>query len=160
MQGEYSYADIALEDLQASKELFKAQMYNHSTRLCQQYVEKMLKDIISHMGTEERDMYLLSIHNVYKLASRVAELTGTTFSKEDIGFFRGLTDHYFDTNYPGENYVRISEDEARDVYFCTIQFAQRLQSLASQHIVDANVLYASHNEFVSIETENTTGDVS
>ena len=152
MLGEYSYADIALEDLQAAKELLKAHMYNHSTRLCQQFTEKMLKDIISHMGTEERDMYLLSVHNIVKLATRVAELTSTNFSKEDIGFFRGLTDYYFDTNYPGENYVRITKEEARDVYFSTIEFAERLQLLASQHIADTDTLYTNHKKFINSET--------
>jgi len=158
MEDEYSYADIALEDLQASRELLKVRMYNHATRLCQQYVEKMFKDVIFRLGKDERDMLSLSSHNIYKLSKRVATLLETEFSKDDIGLFRTLTDCYFDTNYPGENYIRISKEEARDIYSSTLAFAGKMQLLLKGHILDASVLYAEHRKFLkslsSIEQNN------
>jgi len=147
----YSYADIALEDLQASKALLALQMYNHSARLCQQYVEKIFKEIIFRLGSEEKDMFALHHHNVYKLSSRVAELTNTKFSKDDIGFFRSLTDYYFDTNYPGENYVRIQKEEADEVYASTLLFAGKMQPLLSQLTSEADSKYAHHKVFIEKE---------
>jgi len=148
MEDEYSYADIALEDLQASRELLKVRMYNHATRLCQQYVEKMFKDVIFRLGKDERDMLSLSSHNINKLSKRVAALLETEFSKDDMGLFRTLTDCYFDTNYPGENYVRISKEEARDIYSSTLVFAGKIQLLFKGHILDASTLYAAHRKFI------------
>jgi len=156
MQGDYSYADIALDDLRASKELLNLQMYNHSTRLCQQYVEKMFKEVLVHLGTSEKDMYSLSIHNIYKLSLRISDLTKTKFTKDDVGFFRGLTDFYFDTNYPSENYVRIQSDEANDVYISTVLFADRLQPILSENIKDSATLYANHRTFIEAEKARLT----
>ena len=116
MRSKYSYIDIAKEDLLAAKETLRAGLYNHSARLCQQYVEKVFKECIARNGTEETDLLLLHTHKLSRLANRCCALLEISFSRTEMAFFRELTDYYFDTNYPGENYIKLSEDEAVQVY--------------------------------------------
>ena len=144
-------AIIALEDLQASRELLKLEMCNHSARLCQQYIEKLFKDIIVRLGNDEKDMFLLSTHNIPKISFRVAELVGVEFSKEDISLFRELTDYYFDTNYPGGNYIRISRAEAQEVYAATIYFTEKLLLLLEECRLEEMAAYKLHQDFVGVE---------
>ena len=51
-----------------------------------------------------------------RLATRCCTLLEISFTRTEMAFFRELTDYYFDTNYPGENYIKLSEDEAVQVY--------------------------------------------
>jgi len=116
----------------------------------------MFKDVITHLGTEEKDVFMLSSHKVYNLSLRVSELTNTKFTKDDISFFRALTDYYFDTNYPSVNYLRIQEEAAHDTYKSTILFAEKLQSLFIAHIPDAAQVYADHSTFIKNEKSRWT----
>ena len=122
MNGRYSYIDIAKEDLLAAKEMLRAGLYNHATRHCQQYVEKVFKECISKFSATEIDLLLLNSHKLARLATHCSELKETCFSRTEMAFFRELTDYYFDTNYPGENYFKASEEEASNVYNQTLQF--------------------------------------
>lgn len=122
MNSKYSYIDIAKEDLLAAKEMLRVKLYNHAARLCQQYMEKVLKECIARHGNQELDMLLLHTHKINRLAARCSELVGCSFNKEEVSFFRQLTDYYFDTNYPGENYIKISAVEAQQVYDDVLEF--------------------------------------
>lgn len=124
MKGKYSYIDMARDDLFAAKEMLRAGLYNHSARLCQQYIEKVLKECIMHHGTEETDILLLHTHKLARLADRCGELAEISFGKTEMAFFRELTDYYFDTTYPGENFIKISEEEARRVYEEVLEFRE------------------------------------
>jgi len=122
MNGKFSYFDIAAEDLAAAREMLNAKLYNHSARHCQQYVEKIFKECLSQNGTEESDMFLLHSHKIARIAERCGELIDISFSKLEMALFRELTDYYFDTNYPGENYIRISEIRASELFDEVMQF--------------------------------------
>lgn len=124
MKGKFSYIDIAREDLLAAKEMLRTGLYNHSARLCQQYVEKVFKECIAKCGTKEADLLLLHTHKISRLADRCSELTEITFSRTEMAFFRELTDYYFDTNYPGENYIKVSEAEATQSYDEVLKFQE------------------------------------
>ncbi|MCL1877403.1 MAG: HEPN domain-containing protein [Defluviitaleaceae bacterium] len=122
MNAKYSYRDIASEDLLAAGEMLKAKLFNHSARQCQQYVEKIFKECLTLRGTEESDLFLLHTHKLARLAERCGVLANISFSKTETAFFRELTDYYFDTNYPGENYIKLSETKAKEVYEETLSF--------------------------------------
>jgi HEPN domain-containing protein len=122
MSGEYSYGDIAAEDLLAAREMLNAGLYNHAARLCQQYVEKILKQCLHIRGTEESDLFLLHSHKLARLAERCCELTSASFGRTEMALFRELTDYYFDTNYPGENYIKLSKEQAFAAYEEVLQF--------------------------------------
>jgi len=91
MSDKYSYRDIAADDFRAAKEMLNVQLFNHSARFCQQYVEKIFKECLTLSGTEESDLFLLHSHKL-------------------------------DTNYPGENYIRLSESKAIEIYNEVIKF--------------------------------------
>jgi len=122
MNGSYSYIDIGKEDLLAAKEMLNAGLYNHTARFCQQYVEKVFKECISKHCAAEVDLLLLHSHKLARLAAHCGELKEISFSRTEMAFFRELTDYYFDTNYPGENYFKVSKEEARIAYNETLQF--------------------------------------
>ena len=103
---ENSYYYLANKDLIAAEHMFKAELYNHAARLCQQYLEKILKNYIFQHG-EEGDYLLLSTHNLPKIASRIEELLNIKFEKDDLYHLRLLKDYYFDTNYPGDNFLEL-----------------------------------------------------
>lgn len=128
MNGSYSYRGLATEDLLAAQELLKAKLYNHAVRLCQQYVEKVLKQCLFTHGTDEADLYLLHTHKIVRLAERCAQLCNIEFTFDEIAFFRELSDYYFDTNYPGENYIRVSESKANEVYNSIMNFKNKYES--------------------------------
>jgi len=129
MSGKYSYIDIAKDDLRAAQTMLRAGLYNHSVRLCQQCVEKILKECIAKHGTDETDLFLLHIHKLSRLATRCGELRGIAFSRTEMAFFRELTDYYFDTNYPGENYIQLSETEATQTYDEVLSFQKLYEAI-------------------------------
>jgi len=135
MQGKYSYCDIAAEDLKAAGEMLKVQLYNHAVRLCQQYVEKIFKECLFINGKEETDILLLHTHKLARLAERCGELIDISFERTEMAFFRELTDYYFDTNYPGENYLKISELKATDVYNEVLQFKEHYEKLLCEGMI-------------------------
>lgn len=132
MNGEYSYLDVAREDLRVAGVLSQMKEGNHLVRLCQQYAEKMLKACIMQFGSAERDTLLLHTHNVRRLAEKCAELKGIVFSKEEVAYFRALTEYYFDTNYPGVDYTRVTAEEAAEVYAETLHFQEKYEVLLTQ----------------------------
>lgn len=131
MQESNSYSELAKKDLQAAKLMLSGELWNHSARFCQQYVEKILKGFI-YLNGEADDFSLLSTHNLIKLADKVAILRGTKFTKNEINWFRTLKDYYFDTNYPGDNYVELLEEDAHDAYTWTMEFKKQYETSLSQ----------------------------
>jgi len=129
MNGKYSYREIAHEDLLAAGEMLKARLNNHAVRLCQQYVEKILKECLSINSADEADIYLLHTHKLVRLAERCKILTKVLFSDAEIMLLHELTDYYFDANYPGENYLKVSAERALAIYDQVVQFKENYEEL-------------------------------
>ena len=110
-----TYKELALKDLEYAKAMKDIKHWNPCARFCEQYVEKMLKEIIDHHAKEE-DYQLMFSHNVPKLAKRVEEILNQKYAKTDIIWFRRLKDFYFNTNYPGDSYEEIEEEEIKDLF--------------------------------------------
>jgi len=129
MNGKFSYRDIATDDLTAAKEMFNAKLFNHTVRFCQQYVEKIFKECLSLHGNEESDLFLLHTHKLARLAERCSTILHISFSRTEMALFRELTDYYFDTNYPGENYIKLSEQKADEVYNEVLEFRDAYENV-------------------------------
>ena len=130
-----SYADIAKKDLLAVKEMLRAGLYNHSARLCQQYVEKIFKTCIAQHSSDETDIALLHTHKLARLAERCGALHKIVFSRLEMAFFRELTDYYFDTNYPGDDYIELSEAEAIQTYDEVLRFQKLYEATLCSKII-------------------------
>lgn len=115
MQGSHSYAIIASKDMEVAGDMLRLGHYNYFVRLCQQYVEKILKEVVCRLGDGEEYVSALNTHNLFRISQKVTKLTEISFSKDEQLLFRSLTEYYFDTNYPGENYFEVSEEEALGV---------------------------------------------
>jgi len=124
-----TYYDIALRDLQSAKIMLDAGIYNNVVRFCQQYVEKIFKERIHISGDTEADQSLLFTHKILRLARRCGELSDITFTKDEIIFFNELSTYYFDTNYPGDDYIEVDGETAQDAYQNTLDFQSKYEYL-------------------------------
>ena len=107
-----TYQSIANRDADDAHFMLNANKFNEAVRFCEQSVEKHLKHIINkHAGADER---LLGTRNVPAIAKRVEAILNTSFTKIDHMWFRTLKSWYYDTNYPGDDYIEISREEASD----------------------------------------------
>jgi len=122
-----TYHDIALRDLFSAKIMLDAGVYNNSVRFCQQYIEKLFKEKIHTSGSEDGDYLLLHTHKIPKLARRCESLIGIKFSKDEIILFNELSNYYFDTNYPSDDYVEVDKETAMDIYKQTMAFQAKYE---------------------------------
>jgi len=127
-----TYYDIALRDLKSAKIMLDADVYNNAVRFCQQYVEKVFKYKIELSGTEDGDFALLQSHRVQKLARRCEQLMEAKFEKDELVFFSTLTDYYFDTNYPSDEYVDVEEEVADQIYKQTLKFKDKYEEMLTE----------------------------
>ncbi len=81
-----------------------------------QAVEKALKNVIEMKGSSEDHLKLLTTHNVQRLYHVAMELSGAPIDRSMSRLCSALRNYYYDTNYPGENYVDIDEREALDTF--------------------------------------------
>ena len=117
-----SYEGIAKRNLNTAENLLSTGDWNDAVRYCQQYIEKIFKSCIEANGSTNDDKILLTSHNIVSLADRVSSLLGISFPKEARPVFFQLRSLYFDTNYPGNDYMDVSENEARELYEWTRRF--------------------------------------
>ena len=122
MNGINSYEGIAKRNLNTAKNLLSTGDWNDAVRYCQQYIEKIFKSCIEANGSTNDDKVLLTSHNIVSLADRVSSLLTISFPKDFRSIFFQLRSLYFDTNYPGNDYIEVSEQEARELYEWTRGF--------------------------------------
>jgi len=107
-----------------AKDMYMLKNFDPCGRFCQQAVEKRLKYYIEHNGTTE-DLRILHIHSLAKLYARVCELSGTEVDKAIRGDLHQLTTYYFDTNYPCEENIELTDEMAKEA----LEIAERVNSL-------------------------------
>ena len=110
-----TYKDLAWKDLEYAEVMKNQKHWNPCAKFCEQFIEKMLKEIID-LEAHEEDYPLMHSHNVPKLAKRVETILNHEFSKEDVIWFRRLKDFYFNTNYPGDYYEEVEEEEIIELF--------------------------------------------
>jgi len=96
-----------------AKDMLLLNNYDPCGRFCQQSVEKRLKHFIELNGTSE-DVYILHTHSLAKLYVRVCALVGAEVNKNIRGDLYQLTTYYFDTNYPCEENVELTQGMAKE----------------------------------------------
>ena len=105
------YIDIAENDLEFLEAVLKTgnTFYNQLAVQCQQVAEKFLKGYLDNMALEEDVTDLLRKHNMKQIAAKLNELKPDL--KLDTVGLAYLTDFYFDTRYPGDDFYTVSKEE-------------------------------------------------
>lgn len=106
-----NYLDIAENDLQYLEAVLKTgnTFYNQLAVQCQQVAEKFLKGYLDRVLLEEDVSDLLRKHNMKKIAAKLNEIK-PELKLDTIGLAY-LTDFYFDTRYPGDDFYTVSKEE-------------------------------------------------
>lgn len=125
---ELSYYEIALKTYRCLDVLFetaeKMDWYNSFTVECQQIVEKLLKDILMRiLPVSTKLNALLSSHDLAVLSRALNKEYPNTIKVADCAW---LTDYYFDTRYPGDNFFVVTKADAEDVKEITIALSDKL----------------------------------
>ena len=110
-----TYLAIAKRNLKTAKTLYDAGDYNDAARYAQQSVEKVLKHLLETLDNPEMIPYM-KLHNVKRLYKIASEHDLLTYDGSESRFMAALTDYYYDTNYPGENFEMIDAFEASEAY--------------------------------------------
>ena len=121
-----TYAAIAERDFRNAYLMLRESELNDAARYVSQSVEKNLKHIINEHA--DNDYYPLSTHNLPVIARRVEELLGTKYSREDHAWFRSLKSWYYDTNYPGDNYVELVQEELDELFAWFPLFTEKVKA--------------------------------
>jgi len=93
--------------------MFSLGYYDPCGRFCQQSVEKRLKHFIELHGTSD-ELNFLHTHNLGRLYVKVCEIARTDVNPIFRGWLAQLTDYYFDTNYPKEINIELTEGMAKE----------------------------------------------
>ena len=123
-----SYLEYSNRDMKYARDMFSLENYDPCGRFCQQSVEKRLKHYIQQHGTID-DLPILHIHSLSKLYYRVCEIVGCNVDKATRGDLHQLTTYYFDTNYPCEMNVELTEDMAREALDIAVKVNDWVDSL-------------------------------
>jgi len=110
-----SYLAIALRNIKTNRKLLGWGDYNDSARYSQQVVEKTLKHLLETTNDVSVTKFF-KLHNLSKLYSEVENRNIKTLPQVDKDILAVLTDYYYDTNYPGDNFVLIKKEEAERAY--------------------------------------------
>lgn len=101
------YYEIAMNDLTYLQHTLDLDFYNQMAMFCQQISEKLLKSIAELVVTDEK---IIKVHNLRQIDSAIISGgVNLQLNQSDLAY---LKDFYFDTRYPGDNYVDVSRDDA------------------------------------------------
>ncbi|MDR1706158.1 MAG: HEPN domain-containing protein [Clostridiales bacterium] len=100
-----SYKELALYDLRSAKANFDYALWNKVGRECQQACEKYIKHYLQTNHLLAQD--LEKTHNLKKLIRAVPD-----FDKDIYKDLSVVGDYYFETNYPGDNFLTLDEEMA------------------------------------------------
>lgn len=126
----YNYYKIALNDfkyLEHNIGIEDEDFYNRNAILCEQVVEKLLKHIVERACFKEDYSVLLKGHNLVKLYKAIVE-EGIAL-EISINGLRTLKDYYFDANYPGDNFVLVTQEELKEAYELTQEVLEKVKRI-------------------------------
>jgi HEPN domain-containing protein len=108
-----SYLEYSNRDMKYAADMLKLENYDPCGRFCQQSVEKRLKHFIEKNGNTN-DLTILHSHNLAKLYTRVCEISGVKTDRAVRGDLYQLTTYYYDTNYPSEDNIELTNEMAEE----------------------------------------------
>lgn len=126
-----SYFDIAMRSYSnIDKQFHLAEemgWYNLFAAECAQIIEKMLKGILSISKLPENTSpHILDIHSLQVLTRTLHSIYPNTINAQNASW---LSDYYFDTKYPGDNFVEVSKYDAEQILSITKDLAENLIAL-------------------------------
>jgi len=107
-----SYLELSNRDYEYASQMYNLDYYNPCGRFCQQSVEKRLKHFINIKGNSS-DLRKFSTHNLRVLYQRVCSLLSQATDRQTELELANLSDYYFDTNYPNDNFLELSKENAQ-----------------------------------------------
>lgn len=122
-----SYLEYSNRDFEYAKGVFPLGFYDPCGRFCQQSVEKRFKHFIELNG-EAEDLKFLHTHNLGRLYVKICEMSGIAPAADFRGWLAQLTDYYFDTNYPKDINIELTEDMAQEALQITEKINNWLDS--------------------------------
>lgn len=130
---ELTYYDIAMRTYHSLDTFFdaadKSDWYNPFATECQQVVEKLLKDLLTQiLPLSSKLESLLHSHDLGTLARAVNGMYPNTLRIQDCAW---LTDYYFDTRYPGDNFFVVTRYDALEVKKVTDTLVESILSVRS-----------------------------
>lgn len=109
--GSYSY--LAKKDAIRAQQMYDLGDYSACGKFCEQSVEKILKSFLEVNGNAS-DQPLMTLHKPKRLYDRCCELgldTKDLILSAKLAIF---SDYYYDTNYPGNAYFELDEEQAKE----------------------------------------------
>jgi HEPN domain-containing protein len=107
-----NYYDLAEEDLLEAEDRYMAAKYNKCAYWCQQASEKYLKYVLlNRLGIT--DDAAVSDHNLKRIYDRINR-DGKNIAIP-MGALFALTNYYTKARYPGEGFVEVDGDTAREL---------------------------------------------
>ena len=138
-QGSYGY--IAEKDLATAKKILDLSP-QHSAFLSQQSVEKILKQALQETGISAYDLF--KTHTLKKLARNLHEFNLDNFLVD----LTDLTDVYFNTRYPGEEYWEIDLTKSKKLLSVAID----INSIVIKKLIEIRTLKEKEAESLLNDT--------
>ena len=123
-----NYLEYSNRDFEYAKGNLSMGFYDPCGRFCQQSVEKRMKHYIELNGAVE-DLFFLHTHNLGRLYGAVCKLANIMPDSAIRGDLSLLTDYYFDTNYPKEINIELTEEMAQEAVEIALKVNQWVDSL-------------------------------
>jgi len=107
-----SYKDLALYDMKSLIICHEHEMWNKVGRESQQVCEKYIKHYLqkNHLLSDD----LARTHNLRKLIRSIPSHTPELYKQMST-----LSGYYYETNYPGEDYMELDEQLANEAFEIT-----------------------------------------
>ena len=126
-----SYFDIAMRSYSNIDKQFhlaeEMDWYNLFAAECAQIIEKMLKGNLSISKLPENTSpHIFDIHSLQVLTRTLHSIYPNTINAQNASW---LSDYYFDTKYPGDNFVEVSKYDAEQILSITKDLAENLIAL-------------------------------
>ncbi len=99
--------------------------YNSFIFSAHQIIEKSFKSIVEFEISEDT-IRLLKSHNLRKLTEYVNKIYNYNFSEEKASW---LTNFYFDSRYPGDDFVCVTKAQADKAYDIVLEFYPKISKL-------------------------------
>lgn len=130
-----SYYEIAINDYQFLDTIRNGNFYNKIGIECQQIAEKFLKHLyVTYVDVSEQEERFIKTHSVHKIAMQLNKHLDTNFDYSSLAI---LTDYYFDTRYPGDEYLELTSDMANNA----LQLIDNLKTAVDNYIREYAQLY-------------------
>ena len=143
-----SYFDIAMRSYSNIDKQFhlaeEMDWYNLFAAECAQIIEKMLKGILSISKLPENTSpHIFDIHSLQVLTRTLHSIYPNTINAQNASW---LSDYYFDTKYPGDNFVEVSKYDAEQILSITKDLAENLIALYNSINNTKTNFFGGHHE--------------